>query len=106
MELTRNLLLETLPETFPARLSPSEIINELKKYLNPENEVVHGPELQQVIVYYAEQTIEPIGWQALWIYDSKSKSSLKPTLTSPSLVEVSIVFFFFQFCIAFSTSFF
>ena len=80
---------ETLAETFPGRMNLTEIIRDFKKCLNPENEFVKGPELQQIIVYYAEQTIEPAGWQALWICDANTNSSLKARLKSPQIVEVS-----------------
>ena len=79
---------ETLPDTYSCRMSASEIVEDLTKCFNPEKEIVKGQELQQIIVFYAEQTIEPVGWQALWIADSKTNSTLKERLTSPTLVEV------------------
>lgn len=85
----KNLHLETLSESFPARMSVPEILQDLKKCFNSENEIIQGSELQQVIIFYAEQTIEPIGWQAVWICDSKTNPSLKLRLNSPSLVEVN-----------------
>ncbi|EFX85735.1 hypothetical protein DAPPUDRAFT_313486 [Daphnia pulex] len=80
--------LETLPDTYSCRMSVSEIVEDLKKCLNPENEFIKGQELQQIIVFYAEQTVEPVGWQALWIADSKTSSTLKERLKSPALIEV------------------
>lgn len=88
MEPIRNPQLETMPETFPGRMNSSEILNDLKKCLNPECEVIHGSELQQILIYYAEQTIEPVGWQALWMSDSKTSASLKLRIPNASLVEV------------------
>lgn len=88
MEIQRGLMSNTLPETFPGRMSASEIAQDLKNCLNPEKELIKGSELQQVIVYYAEQTVEPVGWQALWMSDSKTSSSLKMRLRSPVMVEV------------------
>ena len=87
MEPVNNM--ETLSETFPGRMSAAEIIHDFKKYFNPENEIVKGSELQQIVVFYAEQTIEPAGWQALWVPDSKTSPPLKARLKSPQIVEVS-----------------
>jgi hypothetical protein len=83
--------LETLPDTYSCRMSASEIVEDLKKCFNPDKEIVKGQELQQIIVFYAEQTVEPVGWQALWVADSKTSSTLKERLRSPVLVEVCFV---------------
>ena len=82
--------IETLCENFPGRMNAKEIIHDLKKCFNPENEIVKGPELQQILVFYAEQTIEPAGWQALWVPDSKTSPLLKARLKSPKIVEVCL----------------
>lgn len=83
-------VLETLPDTYSCRMSAAEIVEDLKRCFNPENEFVKGQELQQIIVYYAEQTVEPVGWQALWMSDSKTSSTLKAKFKSPMLVEVCL----------------
>jgi len=88
MELIKTLQLETLTEDYPGRLSAPEIIEDLSVSLNPERYSVSGSELHKVCVYFAEQAVEPVGWQALWRCDSKTRPSLNRKLNSPSLVEV------------------
>ncbi|XP_057378525.1 protein nessun dorma-like [Daphnia carinata] len=89
--LQKTNILETLPDTYSCRMSAAEIVEDLKRCFNPENDFIKGQELQQIIVYYAEQAVEPVGWQALWMSDSKTSSSLKAKFKSPMLVEVNNV---------------
>jgi len=88
MELIKSLQLETLSEDYPGRLSAQEIIEDLSNRLNPEKYSISGSELHQVCVYFAEQHVEPVGWQALWRCDSRTEPSIKEKLKSPTLVEV------------------
>jgi len=88
MDLMKSLPLETLNEDYPGHLTALEIIEDLSQSLNPENFSVSGSELLKACVYFAEQTVEPVGWQALVRYDSNAFPSLKEKLNSPTLVEV------------------
>ena len=90
MELIKSLQLETLSEDYPGRLSAQEIIEDLSNRLNPEKYSISGSELHQVCVYFAEQHVEPVGWQALWRCDSRTEPSIKEKLKSPTLVEVQL----------------
>lgn len=81
---------ETLPETYPGGMSAAEIISDLRHSLNPDKFNIRGSELQQLLVSYAEQHIEPAGWQALFRRDPKIPSTLSMSnnLSSPAVVEV------------------
>lgn len=79
---------ETMAETYPGRHSAMEIIEDLRHTLNPDDILVNGSELPQLWIGYAEQSIEPAGWQALWRSDRNTSTQLKEKLLSPSLVEV------------------
>jgi hypothetical protein len=83
---------ETMPETYPGRKSATEIVEDVRKSLNPDNLPVRGCDLLQLLIGYAEQAIEPVGWQAVWRCDSKTNLELKNTLNSPALVEVIGIF--------------
>ena len=80
---------ETMAETYPGRHSAMEIIEDLRHTLNPDDILVNGSELPQLWIGYAEQSIEPAGWQALWRSDRNTSTQLKEKLLSPSLVEVA-----------------
>lgn len=84
---------ETLPESYPGGMGALEIISDLKECLNPEKFSICGSELQQLLVYYTEQFVEPGGWQALWRKEGKKSTEEFKTghLTSPALVEVKNV---------------
>lgn len=88
MDSIKSLQVETLPETFPNRMNAAEIVQDLRNTLNPDNFCVRGSELMQILVGYAELAVEPVGWQALWRVDSKTKPELRDKLHSPTLVEV------------------
>lgn len=88
MELSKSPQFEVLTENFPGRLSAKEIIEDLRVSLNPEKYSISGSELHKACVYFAEQTVEPAGWQALWYLDSRTHPSFKGELHSPALVEV------------------
>lgn len=90
MDSIKSLQVETLPETFPNRMSAADIVEDLRKTLNPGNFSVKGSELMQMLVGYAELAVEPAGWQALWRPDSRTKPNLKNRLHSMTIVEVII----------------
>ena len=116
MEGIKSLQIETLAENYPGRMNASELVQDIKQSLNPDNFCIKGSELHQTLVCYAEENIEvlfdilnmlelnscllkmflkcvvvsqkPVGWQAVWRCTSKTNPALKAKLNSPSLVEV------------------
>ncbi|XP_059352802.1 uncharacterized protein LOC132088278 [Daphnia carinata] len=76
------------------RMIAAQIVEDLKRCFDLENDFIKGQELQQIIVYYAEQTLEPVGWKALWMSDSNTSSNLKAKFVSSILVEVNNVDYF------------
>ena len=58
MEGIKSLQIETLLENYPGRMNFSEIIQDLKQSLNPDNFCIKGSEIHQALVYYAQQHIE------------------------------------------------
>ena len=82
---------DTLPETYPGGMCASEIISDLKQSFNPDKFSFKGSELTQLLVSFAEQHVEPAGWQALYRKDFKSPATaLTSKIASPAVVEVLI----------------
>ena len=58
MEGIKSLQIETLAENYPGRMNASEIVQDFKQSLNPDNFCIKGCELHQTLVCYAEENIE------------------------------------------------
>ena len=88
MASINDLKVETLAETYPGRVPAEAIVADIRHSLNPENVPITGCELHHLWIGYAEHTVEPVGWQALWRATSKTNHTLEEKLNSPALVEV------------------
>lgn len=82
--------IDTLPETYPGGMNSADIISDLKHSFNPEKFNIRGSELQQMLIFYAEQYVEPGGWQAVWRRDPKTPEPSKTDLSGPAFVEVNL----------------
>lgn len=58
MEGIKSLQIETLTENYPGRMNASDIVQDIKQSLNPDNFCIKGSELHQTLVCYAEENIE------------------------------------------------
>lgn len=103
MDYINELKVETLPETYPGRVSAEAIVEDIRQSLNPENIPITGCELHHLWIGYAEHTVEPVGWQALWRATSKTNHVLEEKLCSPALVEAWDTFCSLIDCLAYST---
>ena len=88
MDLIKTLSEETLAETYPGPVTAEELVDDLSQSFNPDGLVIKGHELPQILICYAEQTIEPVGWQAIWRCGARTLARLSNSLSSPALVEV------------------